>query len=113
MTDVLQLPAWETRVETGPVRFGNDWAGIFIRGDEAHYFAFMLSHILELLPKNGTIQMASAAAGVTRLAKLLASCSENPEIREAFERLGEPDTDEVNAAAEAEVIREQHESGLS
>jgi hypothetical protein len=31
---VRELPAPDDRVETGPVRFGGDWTGLFIRGDD-------------------------------------------------------------------------------
>jgi hypothetical protein len=30
------------RIETGPVKFGGDWTGVFIRGDEAMNFGKML-----------------------------------------------------------------------
>jgi hypothetical protein len=33
---VVPAPLDLPRVETGAVRFGNDWPGLFIRGDEAH-----------------------------------------------------------------------------
>lgn len=35
MSEIRVLPAPEDgqRVETGPVRFGDDWAGFFVRGD--------------------------------------------------------------------------------
>ena len=33
----------EPRVETGAVRFGSDWPGLFIRGDEAHNLALGIS----------------------------------------------------------------------
>lgn len=33
--DVRQLPAVEKRVETGAVQFGDDWPGLFVRGDDA------------------------------------------------------------------------------
>lgn len=32
---IRQLPNAEPRVETGPVAFGDDWPGVFIRGDNA------------------------------------------------------------------------------
>lgn len=51
-TDELQrLPAPEnrSRVETGPVQFGGDWPGVFIRGDNALYYAMALEQVL-----NGT-----------------------------------------------------------
>ncbi len=37
-----QLPAQEERVETGAVQFGDDWPGIFIRGDNAFAFAMAI-----------------------------------------------------------------------
>lgn len=37
------------RVETGPVRFGDDWAGVFLRGDYAGPMAFYLSSLFEAL----------------------------------------------------------------
>jgi hypothetical protein len=33
--NIRQLPAAPERVETGPVQFGDDWPGVFIRGDHA------------------------------------------------------------------------------
>jgi hypothetical protein len=37
-----------TRPETGPMKFGDDWTGVFIRGDNAGSAAFMLRRILQL-----------------------------------------------------------------
>jgi hypothetical protein len=36
------FPQQEDRVETGPIQFGNDWPGIFIRGDNALALAMAL-----------------------------------------------------------------------
>lgn len=36
----------EPRIETGAVQFGDDWPGVFIRGDNAGYFAMMLDQYL-------------------------------------------------------------------
>lgn len=47
MTDIRQLPAQQERVETGPVQFGDDWPGVFIRGDNAGWYAFNLGQLLE------------------------------------------------------------------
>jgi hypothetical protein len=41
------MPAVEPRVETGPLKFGDDWTGVFIRGDDAMFTADMLRKILE------------------------------------------------------------------
>ena len=35
------------RAETGPMAFGNDWPGIFIRGDNAGYYSMILSQYLK------------------------------------------------------------------
>lgn len=35
------------RAETGPLRFGDDWNGVFIRGDNAMHYARVLRGILE------------------------------------------------------------------
>ncbi len=41
--DVLKLPAQDKRVETGPVQFGDDWPGVFIRGDSALFAAITVA----------------------------------------------------------------------
>jgi len=34
MRMIRKVPAVDERVETGAVKFGDDWPGIFIRGDD-------------------------------------------------------------------------------
>lgn len=43
---VRELPPQMPRVETGPTRFGDDWCGVFIRGDSAAYYAMLLRQVL-------------------------------------------------------------------
>jgi len=52
MNDVRMLPAPPDgkRVESGAVQFGDDWPGIFMRGDHALPAAFYLSMFLEQHP---------------------------------------------------------------
>jgi hypothetical protein len=38
-----KLPDTEKRIETGAVQFGEDWPGVFLRGDNASGSAFMLA----------------------------------------------------------------------
>lgn len=45
--DVRQFPAAETRIESGPIQFGEDWPGTFIRGDHAAMFAQHLEEVLK------------------------------------------------------------------
>ena len=36
--DIRELPPVDVRVESGAIRFGSDWPGWFLRGDDAAYF---------------------------------------------------------------------------
>ena len=45
------------RIETGPVQFGDDWPGTFIRGDNAAYYAMLLKDLLELVKDNDDPQV--------------------------------------------------------
>ena len=47
MDELRRLPAQEPRVETGPVRFGADWTGVFLRGDHALPMAWALRALLD------------------------------------------------------------------
>lgn len=38
MIQKLPAPTGISRVETGPVQFGDDWPGYFMRGDNVVYF---------------------------------------------------------------------------
>lgn len=46
MEQVRQLPEVEKRVETGPVKFGDDWTGVFIRGDNCFGYVAQLRAVL-------------------------------------------------------------------
>ncbi len=37
------------RPETGAMQFGDDWCGVFIRGDNAYYYATALNKMLQVL----------------------------------------------------------------
>lgn len=41
------LPHADARVETGPVQFGDDWPGVFLRGDNALGYALALREQLD------------------------------------------------------------------
>ena len=71
MTDeVVKIAHNGERVETGPVQFGDDWPGVFIRGDNAMHYAMILDlaleHGLDAVPLNSGI--------LKGLVRLLASC---------------------------------------
>ncbi len=56
--EIRELPAVETRVETGPTQFGDDWPGVFIRGDTAIWEAVGLSAVLSMLEEDPKIKAA-------------------------------------------------------
>lgn len=40
-----------SRPETGPMQFGDDWPGVFIRGDNCFHFALELDQAIKVLEK--------------------------------------------------------------
>lgn len=68
------------RLETGVVQEGNDWPGVFIRGDNALYLAMQLREALKLLPGGSTenkvrdLQTHIMHASLAGLADILESC---------------------------------------
>jgi hypothetical protein len=49
MRNVRYFPAEEKRVEDGAIQFGNDWPGLFIRGDSAFKIALGMSAVERML----------------------------------------------------------------
>jgi hypothetical protein len=49
----------QVRVESGPIQFGDDWPGIFLRGDEANAMSFYLLSIIERIEKHEEIDPLS------------------------------------------------------
>ena len=45
----LPAPIGPGRVETGSVQFGDDWPGLFIRGDEAFHLMLLIRELTEKL----------------------------------------------------------------
>ena len=62
-------------VETGPLRFGDDWAGVFLRGDYAGPMAFYLSSLFEALAA-GRKPLPNITLPLRGLATLLAGSDE-------------------------------------
>ncbi len=43
---VRKFDSQQERVETGPIQFGDDWPGVFIRGDHALHYSMLLENLL-------------------------------------------------------------------
>jgi hypothetical protein len=70
--EIRKFEKQEERVETGPIQFGDDWPGVFIRGDNALAYVFYLQNMLEQLDKsNCDVFMRCNIEGLIRL---LTSC---------------------------------------
>jgi len=60
------------RVETGPMQFGDDWSGVFIRGDNAFFFLKVCEAI--------TASNPVSKRGLEELKQLLASAQIRPDM---------------------------------
>jgi hypothetical protein len=72
MKKLRKIPLNGVRPETGPMQFGGDWPGVFIRGDNALGYALALRRAIERL-----VEVDCPSADVARLANLvglLGSC---------------------------------------
>lgn len=66
------------RAETGVIKFGDDWSGVFIRGDHALYYATILEKIPET--ELNPLELMTLKS----LRELFLSCAEpNSEVRRA------------------------------
>lgn len=52
---VRRFAAEQDRVESGPIMFGDDWPGLFLRGDDCHLYASSLRELLLDRPDVGLI----------------------------------------------------------
>lgn len=59
------------RVETGSLQFGDDWPGVFIRGDNAAYYGMILRQYLEK-PENFKDTITEGI--ISQLSELLSGC---------------------------------------
>lgn len=75
--DIRMLPAQEERVESGPVQFGDDWPGVFIRGDNAAYYAMMLNTLLSMKSRDESPEAGIERMVLTGLVELLNSSNLN------------------------------------
>ena len=71
---IRHLPAQDSRVETGSVQFGDDWPGVFIRGDSAFWFVGCIDAVLAALsaPHGDKLRDGIAVAGLQGLRATLA-----------------------------------------
>lgn len=59
----------EPRLESGPVQFGDDWPGVFLRGDHCAYYALCLEQLEEHLDTADDIIAALAIKNLLEMFK--------------------------------------------
>jgi hypothetical protein len=82
MTEIQKLPAFPEgrRAETGPMQFGDDWPGIFIRGDLAVAYAIALRSVTTHAKRDRQIDWLSLGI-LEDLAELMESCNTRKETK--------------------------------
>ena len=71
--ELRKLPEQSERVETGPTQFGEDWPGVFIRGDNALWYAHLLEQLMEFAELDESAEFFLAAS-ITGFLRTLRSC---------------------------------------
>jgi hypothetical protein len=66
----LPAPTDLPRVETGAVQFGDDWPGLFVRGDNAKSLSFWIRRLGELLADHPNTDVADAMGQIKHYADL-------------------------------------------
>lgn len=75
MTKVPRFPKPGHRIPTGPVQFGDNWPGVYVRGDDAQDLIGQLTHAARLLGRSEgeTLEVAQAREGLRSVIRLLDS----------------------------------------
>ncbi len=86
MSEPRILPTQKPRVESGPVQFGNDWPGVFIRGDDAFAAIMAVCSVIEFTNR-GTLPSRRDLRRLRGIGTLLQGCviGEVPLIPEVVE----------------------------
>jgi hypothetical protein len=67
----LPAPTTAPRVETGAVQFGNDWPGLFIRGDNAFALMCQIRRLADLLKDHPNAEVAFILREFAEYAELI------------------------------------------
>jgi hypothetical protein len=63
------------RVETGALQINEDWPGVFVRGDNALYYAMALDRVLDQLDQSREIVDIISLSSLKSLVDTLRSCA--------------------------------------
>lgn len=68
------------RPETGPIKFGDDWTGVFLRGDDALHFSVAIEKALKTIGIHMDVMMRMT---LNDLVAVLRACTEGPGVSQA------------------------------
>lgn len=68
---MTKIPYEGQRIETGPIQFGEDWPGLFIRGDNALGVAMNVDAVLSVLTEEQKLDVFFAAKSLESLSKTI------------------------------------------
>lgn len=71
MIQKIEYPNNGKRIETGAVQFGNDWPGLFVRGDDAFGVAMDIDAILACLTEEQRTEQFFAVGGLREFVSLI------------------------------------------
>lgn len=71
----------QARPETGPMQFGSDWPGLFIRGDNCAYYAMLLEMYLNGQTDEMTKKQLEGFLHTLRTSNMLRSEYEKNEVQ--------------------------------
>lgn len=98
------------RAETGPMQFGDDWSGAFIRGDNAFHYAIELRAVLKTLGEDQQVQRMVLEGLASTLESSHAQCKDPPRqvLRPFSQCLPPPKEDEPLTEQAVASFAERH-----
>ncbi len=107
--EIQFLPSQAKRVETGVVQFGDDWPGVFIRGDRANYLAFQAGEALHMLNPYTELEPPSAEALAVKAIESIKDLLESSNVGniEGYFKTQNSTLDRIEREAEEEIAQER------
>jgi len=81
-TEIRNLPIQDQRIETGVVQFGDDWPGVFIRGDDCFGYVMCFKGLIAKMTDEQ--KKSFDFKGVKKLFQLLYSSNISPAMPDKF-----------------------------
>ena len=67
----IPFPGGSGRIPTGAMQFADDWAGIFVRGDDAIHLAFSIRQLQDRLSSSNEMEVAFPLHRLVKFAEII------------------------------------------